>query len=1047
MIEGIYESLINKLLKNKLEALNKDEFFVQQNKLDKAEAASYLGNYLNRVIRNALHLLKEEDKPSEQIRISNKIIQLLIDEIQDVDISEDLIEAEAQVLEAVFNKIDSPFPDLSARLKLMMPYTRLSQSELFTGNHSGISLDSEIKKEILSADTIYWLVSFIKFSGVRIFMEQLKEFTESGKSLKVITTSYMGATDANAIEYLASLKNTEVKINYNSDHERLHAKAYLFLRNTNFNTGYIGSSNFSRSALTSGLEWNIKVTSQEISHIIDKFKKTFETYWEDKEFETYRPGEDQKRLQKALRGQKMSEQRGLITYFDINPFPFQQEILEKLNTERTVHHRYRNLIVAATGTGKTMISIFDYQKFIKQHPQATLLFVAHRKEILEQAQQSFQQVLQDGNFGQLWIGGNEPDNYKHLFASVTMLNNRLGSLNLSANFYDYIIIDEVHHITAKSYRSILTRFKPKILLGLTATPERTDGVDILDDFAQTIAAEIRLPEALNRKLLSPFQYFGISDQIDLSKVSWKQGRYEITELSKLYTGNDKRVGDILKGCSTYLTDIHEVRCLGFCITKEHAAFMANKFILAGLKANYLTGDHGSEYRDSIRRQLKNREINYLFVVDVFNEGIDIPEIDTVLFLRPTESLTIFLQQLGRGLRLSKDKECLTVLDFVGNARAEYDFERKFRALIGKTHTAISKEIQDDFPHLPLGCSIVLEKRAKEVILNNIRQATSFKRNNLIQKIKQFKQDSHLPLTLHNFCEFYHIPVQAIYKRDNWSRLCVEAGALDNFYEPNEKELSSSFKNKILGNSSMSYLLFIHQLLLNKINLEKLTSVEEQMTLMFHYDLWQKAGSELGIKTLKDSIIKLRQNPILLNELKELINYLIDQVDVIEKPLELDFPFPLKLYSRYNRDQILVAMGLHSLEKASSNREGVAFSKENNAEALFITLKKSDKEYSPTTQYDDYAISERLFHWQSQNSASPNTSKGKSYLDQAENGRKILLFVREQNKDELGYTMSYVCLGLANFVKYQGEKPMNIEWKLEESMPAYIFQESAKLAVG
>lgn len=267
-----------------------------------------------------------------------------------------------EVLQAVFSRLDYPYTNLGERLKKITPYTRLSQSELFTGNNVGVSLESEIRKEILSSDEIYWLVSFIKFSGIRIFKEELEEFTNSGRKLKIITTSYMGATEAKAVEFLSGLRNTEVKVSYNGDHERLHAKAYLFLRNTGFHTGYIGSSNLSRSALTDGLEWNLKVTTREIGHIIDKFKKTFETYWEDTEFESYQAGRDREKLNKALKIQRSQDRSSLTTFFDINPYPFQQEILSKLESERLVHNRTRNLVVAATGTGKTVISTFDYKR-------------------------------------------------------------------------------------------------------------------------------------------------------------------------------------------------------------------------------------------------------------------------------------------------------------------------------------------------------------------------------------------------------------------------------------------------------------------------------------------------------------------------------------------------------------------------------------------------------------------------------------------------------------------------------------------------------------
>ena len=573
---GLYEQLINKLISNKLDLLSNDSFFIKSTQLDKEEASRYLSLYLAETIKFALNEIKDEHKTIKQIELSNKIIQLLISELPGINLSDNLIESEGKILDAIFSKLDSPFTDFSDRIKQITPYTRLSQSELFTGNNVGISLESEIKKEIRSADEICWLVSFIKFSGIRIFKEELEEFTNSGKRLRIITTSYMGATDVSAIEFLSNLKNTEIKISYNSEHERLHAKAYLFLRNTGFNTGYIGSSNLSRSALTNGLEWNLKVTSKEISHIIDKFKKTFETYWVDKDFETYEIGKDRPKLISALKQQKSHDKALITTFFDLKPFPYQEEILEKLKSERLIHNRYKNLIVAATGTGKTVISAFDYQDFRNSNPRARLLFVAHRKEILEQAQQKFQHVLKNANFGELWVDGQEPENYEYVFASVQTLANQISKLSLSLNFYDFIVIDEVHHIAASSYRPILAQFTPQVLLGLTATPERNDGEDILKDFCGVIAAEIRLPEALNRKLLSPFQYFALADSVDLSKLSWKNGRYEINELTKLYTEDDRRIGDILNNCNKYLTDIHDVRALGFCVIMQHAKYMAEK---------------------------------------------------------------------------------------------------------------------------------------------------------------------------------------------------------------------------------------------------------------------------------------------------------------------------------------------------------------------------------------------------------------------------------------------------------------------------------------
>lgn len=1043
--QGLYEQLINKLISSKLKEIDRNVFYVKEIPIDRTEASRILSQYLIDVIRFAMNQISGDQSLERQIHLSNKIISLIGSELNDTEFEDDIIDTEAKIFSALYSKINASFSDFDKHLKEITPYTRFSQSELFTGNNAGISLESEIKKEILSSDKICFLVSFIKWTGIRIFERELTDFTQRGGKLKVITTSYMGATDLKAVEFLAALKNTDVKVSYNSDNERLHAKAYLFYRNSGFHTGYIGSSNISRSALTSGLEWNLKVTTREVGHIIDKFQKTFDTYWQDSDFELFKQDQHSEKLRIALKSQRSYESNNPGTYFDIKPFPFQEEILEKLETERTVHDRYKNLIVAATGTGKTVISAFDFKLFRLNNPTAKFLFVAHRKEILQQAQATFRGILKDNNFGDLWVDGIEPERYDYVFASVQTLNNRIQEVMLSETFYDYIIIDEVHHIAASSYRPILSKFNPKILLGLTATPERMDNEDILKDFSNTIAAEIRLPEALNRRLLCPFQYFGISDSIDLSNAQWLNGRYVPSELTRIYTRNDRRVSEIIENLRRYLKDPEDVRALCFCVSQEHAQYMDEKFQLAGLKSDYLVSSR-SELREGIRRKLISKEINYLFVVDIFNEGVDIPEIDTVLFLRPTESLTVFLQQLGRGLRLAEGKECLTVLDFVANSRTEYDFEGKFRALVGRTNKPIGNEVEDNFPHLPLGCVIILEKKAKEVILKNIKNATSLSTNQLLVKIRNFRYQTNLQLTLKNFINFHHIPLQFIYRRGSWKSLCHKADQIDNYSIINETEIYRAISKKWLSCSSTSYFQFILSLAKRNfaVSIDKLSEQEKAMCLMLYYDVWQ---TENHSTSLEESIGVIGKNKNLVDEIIEVLEILLDKVNFLEKELVLPYKQPLTLHSRYTREQIFAAMGMSSFEKRFPNREGVAVAEDLNTELLFIDLLKSEKDFSPTTLYKDYALSDTLFHWQTQNSARPDRGKGLSYIKHEEEGKTILLFVRETNEDEYKNTMSYVFLGKARFMEYYGSKPMSITWLLDEPMPHYLWKDSAKMAVG
>lgn len=1054
-VSGIYETLITEVLQRRLEKLQ-SEFYIQRQPLDASEAALYLSRFLGFILESALDALPDEDdRIARQIEISNALIRWLADYVKDVELSENLIESQGQILTALFAKNNPVVADLKAHVAKITPLTGLSQSELFTGSNVGLSLESELKREILSCDEIWWLVSFIKWTGIRVFAEELKDFTGSGRKLRVITTSYMGATDQSAVEFLAALPNTEIKLSYNTTQERLHAKAYIFLRNTGYDTGYIGSSNISRSALTNGLEWNLKVTTQEIPNIINKFKSTFETYWASPDFEFYRAGDEEshERLKKSLKSARGYDREGdPAFFFDIKPHIHQKEILERLTIEREVHHRWRNLIVAATGTGKTIISAFDFSRFLDKNPYAKFLFVAHRDEILRQARQAFRGILKKTSFGELWVGNAVPEHYNQLFASVQTLNNKIDTLPLAPDFYDYIIIDEVHHILAESYRSIINRFSPKILLGLTATPERMDGGNILEDFCDTIAAELRLPDAINRRYLCPFQYFGVDDTVDLSRAQWVNGRYLPSELTRLYSADDLRVRHIYQNMVDIIGDLNAIKCLAFCVSQDHAQFMAEKFLLLNIKAAVLTSQNSQE-RATLREQLTRGEINILCVVDIFNEGVDVPEIDTILFLRPTESLTIFLQQLGRGLRLSDGKECLTVLDFVGNARAEYDFAFKFRALVGKSHISTVEEVEQNFPHLPLGCSIILQKQAKEIILRNIKNAIATQRR-LIGWLRSYPEQTNLPLTLKNFLRFNTaVTLEDIYKSKidgggGWNRLCIKAGLSTRQIDQTiEQAMYRAIANRILQCTSRSYLLFLTKLLRNGFTWDESDATENQMAMMAYYDFWQTPGRNFNFSTLKESFAALGRDATLVAELDEVLELVLDSLDVAEMPMNIDPPSALSLHARYSRDQILAVFGKNSFEKKSKSREGVVEIKSLNLELLFVTLQKTEKKFSPTTLYHDYAISEYLFHWQSQNTARPDKGKGKSYIEHMQRGKRIILFVRERNEDEYCRTMGFVNLGPVSIAANNGSKPMNITWRLEVPLPAFLWNDAAKLAVG
>ena len=762
---GLYEQVINNALNSELAEIPEARKAVAP--IDRAEASKVLAQYLADVVQKGLdNVLDNGGDLSAQIALTNQIVSLIQNTTKEADFASLGVDQRAEQLLALLREADPRLAVGKTAADLSRPETSISQSSLFTGAIHEPQMYTELKKEIVSADRIDMLVSFIKWSGLRLLMDELREFTQNGGELRIITTSYMGATDVKAIEELRQLPNTKIKVSYDTKRTRLHAKTYVFYRDTGFTTAYVGSSNLSNAAISSGLEWNVKVTKKDLPETIDKIAATFESYWNSNEFEYY--SEDQKeRLARALNAEKYFDSNNAEVYtMDITPYSYQQEILDKLEAERKVRGYSRNLVVAATGTGKTVISALDYKRSRKQNPDkpCCLLFVAHREEILKQSLYTFRAVLKDANFGEMFVGSYKPESIDNLFISIQAFNSQDFSAKTAPGFYDYIIVDEFHHAAAPTYQKLLSYYQPSILLGLTATPERMDGKSILSYFGNRIAAEIRLPEAIDRKLLCPFQYFGVTDTVDLDTLKWSAGGYDKSELTKIYTLSgamaQRRADLVVSSLLKYVTDIDDVKGLGFRVSIEHAEFMCRYFNDHGIPSMYLTGSSPDEERKAAKQRLVTGEVRFIFVVDIYNEGVDIPEVNTVLFLRPTESLTVFLQQLGRGLRLAEDKECLTVLDFIGQANKKYNFEDKFAALLSNTTRSVTREIKDGFVSVPKGCYIQLEKKAARYILDNIR-ASYGNTAGLVSRVASFADDTGLELTLGNFLDYYHLDTRAV----------------------------------------------------------------------------------------------------------------------------------------------------------------------------------------------------------------------------------------------------------------------------------------------
>ena len=1046
--DGLYEQVINKALDTELANADK---LSETAPIDVAEASKVLAKYVAEVVERGLENLKDKGGDlNAQVALTNQIITTIQAETKEADFDALSVAERAEQLLALFDKQNSIWA-VDEKAKVVRPETSLAQSSLFTGAVHEPQMYTELKKEIVSCNRIDMLVSFIKWSGLRLIMDELTTFTQNGGALRIITTSYMGATDVKAIEELRKLPNTQIKVSYDTKRTRLHAKTYVFYRDTGFTTAYVGSSNLSNAAISSGLEWNVKVTRKDLPETIDKIAATFESYWNSFEFEYY--SEDQKeRLARALQAEKYFDTNNDELYtMDIQPYSYQQEILDKLDAERAVRGYTRNLVVAATGTGKTVISALDYKRFRKQNSgkPCRLLFVAHREEILKQSMYTFRAVLKDANFGEMFVGSYRPESIDNLFISIQTFNSQDFTKKTTPDFYDYIVVDEFHHAAAPTYQKLLEYYQPKILLGLTATPERMDGKSVLSYFNNRIAAEIRLPEAIDRKLLCPFQYFGVTDTVDLVSLRWTAGGYDKNELSSLYTMSgavaNRRADMVVSSLLKYVTDIDDVKGLGFCVSIEHAEFMCRYFNDHGIPSMFLTGQSPDEERKNAKNSLVSGKVRFIFVVDIYNEGVDIPEVNTVLFLRPTESLTIFLQQLGRGLRLADGKECLTVLDFIGQANKKYNFEDKFAALLSNTTRGVTREIKDGFISAPKGCYIQLEKKAAKYILENIR-ASYGNSAGLVTRIASFEEDTGLKLSLANFLDYHHIDPRSLYKFSSFSRLCARADVIDDFNEPIEETMTKALA-RLAVIDSRRWIQFLLSILprLNDTDFAAFSAVERRMLQMFYITVWGKAAEQWNGKEMLDNLYTLADSPVMLGELIELLQYKYDHIDFIDAPVDVGFDCPLDLHCTYSRDQLLVAM---DFMKPSTVREGVKWLPEQKLDVFFVTLNKADKDYSPTTMYNDYSINERLFHWQSQSTTAERSPTGQRYIHHKEQGSRVLLFVREFKADRIsGGAEAYTYLGTANYVKHEGEKPMNITWELDYPIPAKYLKKTNKLVVG
>lgn len=1050
---GLYDLPITNEIERELQRLDVAQFAADRQELDPADSNVAFARHLASVVQQALSSVKDDERVARQAEIVNELLASLAQRAAGVDQDDNLALPPKRL--ASVHRIDA----LRGEMRPLDPLIPLAQSDLLVNARGEPSVGQAIQREIASADQIDLLCAFIKWHGLRLLEETLDSYLRSGRRLRVITTTYVGATERKAIDRLVEM-GAELKVSYQVDNTRLHAKAWLFHRNSGFSTAFIGSSNLSKSALLDGVEWNVRLSQIDAPTIVEKFAATFDSYWADPSFETYNAGEGD-RFDRAISQARGETAATVLVPFAIEPWPYQREMLDKLTVERYRHNRWRNLVVAATGTGKTVVAAFDYKQLcdeIGNSRPLKLLFVAHRREILDQSLHTFRHVLRDGAFGEKFVDGHRPDEWRQVFASVQSMQT-IKIENVPPDAFDVIIVDEFHHAAAPTYRKLIDHFQPRVLLGLTATPERTDGESILHWFGDRIAVELRLWDALERQLLTPFHYFGLHDQTDLSQVRWTRGAYDRAQLEGVYIADDARIVQILTELQWKVTDVHSMRALGFCVGIDHAHYMARRFNDAGIPSLAVSSQSTSDERDSALRKLKQREVNCLFAVDLFNEGVDVPEIDTVLFLRPTESATVFLQQLGRGLRRTSNKDCLTVLDFIGNANRNFRFDLRYRAITGATRAEVASQVENGFPLLPAGCSIQLDRVARGIVLENLKQAVGSRFVTLVRELQSIGRR----VSLLEFIREAAIDLEDVYRSRGWSwtRLQREAGLtkptaieemviadapIDETFIDDERLLNGV--PRLLHIDDPERLAFLRGLLHGDVgSSDRFTKRERRMLEGFLLILAPDA------RDVNAALSALGRSATIRAELLQVLDVLEDRAEhqtfPIAEAVRESAAFtdvPLALHGRYTRDEVLAALGRSTLEKPLSHREGPLWDAATNTDYFFITLEKSEKYYSPTTRYRDYAIAPDLFHWESQSQTREGSPTGRRYIHHVEGGSQVMLLVRTSNKDAWGRTPPFTLLGPATYVRHTGERPMAIIWRLRRPMPLDVFK-IARVAAG
>ena len=1015
---GLYELLIDEDLEGELGTLA-STLVARREALRPAEAGDRIAWHLSKLIEFSINGLEDKKRAAAGIALARQLIKdLAIASNAPALLGSRPVENES-VLAAVLRTLPDGSPET-----FPAPLIPLLDTTILTNAPGEPRVGQQIRTEIDSASAIDVVMAFVRRSGLRPLKGSLARHCQAGRPLRVLTTTYTESTECEALEELQDL-GADVRVSYDTSSTRLHAKAWLFHRPGGMATAYVGSSNLTHWAQQTGLEWNLRISGARNPSVTAKIAGVFEAYWASGDFLPFMAEEFRARTASSNKTGSSP-----ILPLDLHLHPFQERLLEQVQVARA-RGRNANLLVSATGTGKTVMAAVDYTRLVGTLPRGRLLFVAHREEILKQSLLTYRQALRDGEFGEMWTGQYRPRAWEHVFASIQTLN-RSDLSHLAPDHFDVVVVDEFHHAAASSYERLLTHVRPRQLLGLTATPERADNLPILDWFGGRIAADLRLWDAIDQQYLAPFEYYGVHDAIDLRDVPWKRGRgYDIQSLENVYTADEHWARQVLAQLEKRVDDIQCVRALGFCVSVVHARFMARVFQEAGVSSAAVWGDSPDEERHAALEGLKKGSIQVLFSVDLFNEGVDLPTLDTLLLLRPTQSATLFLQQLGRGLRKANRKRSCLVLDFVGLHRAEFRFDQRLRALLGGSRKDIERQVEQGFPFLPAGCHMELEPKAQDVVLRSLRTSLP---SRWPAKVEELRSQSICGrASLRGFVDGSGLDLEDVYAGGkSWSDLREDAGLEVFPAGPSEGTLRRA----------CGRLLHID----DAVRIEgysALLRLDVPPTRIDHQSRGGRLARMLVASvcgralhkgaTLDEGLALIWRHPQVRSELLELLPFLGDRVGHSQWALRDRPDVPLQVHARYSRLEILAAFDPSLTAKVAAWQTGVRWIPDAKADLLAFTLDKTVGQFSPTTRYRDYAINPKLIHWESQGVTREASPTGLRYQRHVVEGSSVMLFARESVRDR-----AFWFLGPAKYLSHQGELPMAIRWELEHALPGDLF---------